>query len=146
MKPLLLCSLITVLTLSSCHKKYDFPDPSLKKIVGKWNWIRTEGGISGVTFFPKADGSDALSYEFTERALCIVRHAENKAKYRYEINQANSFISQQPAWFLSLHQTGLRKYKKVGVIENKITFNGNDTLVLEMDAYDAQSLFFVREK
>ncbi len=140
----LLC--ILLLVTSACRKKYDFPDPSLKKIIGKWNWIQTSGGFTGATVFPAADGSNALSYEFTEKALCFVENAKNKTKFTYEINKATSLITKQPAWFLSLQQTGLKKYNKVGVAQDMIEFVGNDTLILSQDANDGQALFFVREK
>src|SRR5258705_9482965 len=55
---------------STCKKAMQVPDPELKKILGKWEWVSTSGGFAGKNSTPSNAGYD-LRIEFKSNSMFV---------------------------------------------------------------------------
>ncbi|MBN1649896.1 MAG: hypothetical protein JW857_01135 [Bacteroidales bacterium] len=68
--------LFTFLVGAGCNKEKIDYDPD--SIIGKWEWLYTEGGFAGISY-PKEN--ESVTWEFTEDSL-LIRRVNNKISFQ----------------------------------------------------------------
>ena len=113
------------------------PDPELKKIFGKWQWIETSGGFAGkittptkAGYFERIEFSNEGIYQKFKNDSLIERKP-------FSFSQKTSIQTGKTAWVLSLNE---------GSIPMAVSFSGQDTLMLNEQVYDGFSYTYVRMK
>lgn len=76
--------LIVLIGLISCKK--DREEPSRVALAGKWQWVRSTGGIAGATSTPASTGFN-MTFEFTGSRLKIFRNSSLISEWRYHIEE-----------------------------------------------------------
>jgi len=113
------------------------PDPELKKIFGKWQWVESSGGFAGkITTPAKAGYSERI--EFSNEG--IYHKFKNDSlidRKSFSFSQKTSIQTGKPAWVLSLNE---------GSIPMAVSFSGQDTLMLNEQVHDGFSHTYVRMK
>jgi hypothetical protein len=126
-----------VLLSSTCKKAMQVPDPELEKIFGKWSWVRTSGGFAGKTITPVSEGYTAR-FEFNSDGTYKKYKNETLTEQKkFSFLQATSINNHQPVWVISFDGSALKM---------AVSFSGNDTLILNEQAYDGFSHTYIRMK
>ncbi len=122
---------------STCKKAMQVPNPALKKIFGKWQWIESSGGFAGkittpskAGYFERIEFSNEGIYQKFKNDSLIDRKP-------FSFSQKTSIQTGKPAWVLSLNE---------GSISMTVSFSGQDTLMLNEQVHDGFSHTYARMK
>lgn len=134
------------LLTAGCRKKIEMPDAKLEKLLGKWEWLSTSGGISGSVSTPATEGHTRQT-EFTNKGLYYTYEDNNRLnKMTYSITKEMSSNTQEEAFMLKAKdRQGIAKTKEV-MVAKTIEFAGDDTLVLTDDCIDCYREIYKRIK
>src|SRR5687768_11235483 len=135
MKQMTLLMLIAFVFLSStCKKAMQVPDPELKKIFGKWEWVSTTGGIAGMTITPLSAGH-TIRLEFKSDGTYLIYENDSLVNTtRFSFSQSTSIHNRKPVWLLSFAETPASSNEKSVPIS--VSFSGQDTLLLNEQVHD----------
>jgi hypothetical protein len=145
MKQVITIVLIALTLISpTCKKVMKGTDPDQEKIIGKWQWLERSGGFVGKTTTPLKEGY-AIRIEFDKNGI-------------YHKYKNDSLVDRKQFSFSK--QTSIRNQKDVSVISFiddtlkfnesplpvSISFQGNDTLMLNEEVHDGFEYVYVRIK
>lgn len=139
---------ITSLALiaAGCRKKVEMPDAQMEKLLGKWEWIATSGGISGSSSTPASEGHSRQA-EFTNKGFYYT-YEDNHQLYKmtFKVTKEMSNNTMEEAFLLKAKdRQGIAKTKEV-MVAKTIEFEGNDTLVLTDNCVDCYREVYKRIK
>jgi hypothetical protein len=145
MKQLFMIVLTAFVFLSStCKKEMQLPDPELKKIFGKWQWVSTSGGFTGKTITPASEGY-TVRIEFSSNG--IYQKYQNNAltdRKNFSFSQGTSIHNHKPVWVISFTEAVPHFNESPQAMS--VSFSGQDTLMLDEQAYDGYGYIYVRIK
>ena len=144
MKQILVGILIAFVFLSStCKKDIEIPDPELKKIFGKWEWIQSCGGFAGGCISPATQGY-TISIEFSSNGI-YKKYKNNNLVDReaFSFSQGTCIHNHQQVWFVSFTQMPPHHQSAFPM---SVSFSGNDTLMLDDERYDGFGHIYARIK
>src|SRR5215813_9456583 len=138
MKRFLGIAVIGLIFLSNtCKKEMELPDPELKKIFGKWEWVESSGGFAGKITTPLKAGYN-MRIEFGKEGTCQkFKNDSLIAKKPFSFSQKESIQTHKPAWVISLDESS---------IPMAVSFSGNDTLMLNEQVHDGYQNVYTRIK
>jgi hypothetical protein len=111
-------------------------DPVVEKLFGKWNWLKTTGGIAGQFSSPSTvKHSEMLEFEKNGK---FIRYKDEK------VIVENNFILTIDTLIPSRPKTYW--LKNVGKYNQSVTFKGNDTLILTDECDDCFISTYARQK
>jgi hypothetical protein len=111
-----------LITIIGCSNEHNEELPS--KLIGKWKWIESSGGIDGRTETPESTGK-AVSLEFSLTTIKTFVNGNLESEVKYEI-QSGSSIRTNEETDLIVYENG---------ITNSVLIEGN-SLVLFEECYD----------
>ena len=145
MKQKFLLLIFSALLLSpTCSKEIALPDPELKKIFGKWEWVESSGGFAGKIITPEQTGH-ASSIEFSSRG--VYQYFKDNAltdRKHFSITEGKSIYTGGTAFIVSysINDSLFR-----GSLQNQsVSFKGSDTLLLKEECHDCFSTVWVKKK
>lgn len=115
----------------------EVPDPELKKIFGKWDWISSTGGIAGKPIGVSSYG-DIIQLEFGRDGT--YKKFKNDSlidQKKFSFSQATSIQNHEPVWVVSPGESSLKM---------AVSFSGSDTLMLNEQVHDGFEHVYVRIK
>ena len=128
----------------TCNKEIPLPNPEMKKLFGKWNWIETSGGFTGKTITP-ALTRYALEIEFTKEGVFQkFKNEKSEVRMKFKVIEGKSIFSEENAYLLSLSvfdSSSAESFHK-----QSVRFRGSDTLYLYEECHDCFSHVYVRKK
>jgi hypothetical protein len=99
--------LITALVCSfgACTKNND-PGPGNPNIAGKWRWVKSIGGIGGMTLTPKSTGynyrfefgTDSIFKDFRNDTLLVQSNYHITKNYKYTPTQTIDLLKIDNSW------------------------------------------------
>ncbi|WP_183564314.1 hypothetical protein [Mucilaginibacter sp. SP1R1] len=99
---LLLLALVAFCSTSSCNKGKGELSPSTA-VIGKWRWIKSVGGIAGLTITPQTAGYN-LTQEFrADSTFSILNNASPAGHGKYSIIKNYKYTDQQTINVLKLN-------------------------------------------
>jgi len=139
-----LLPLSLILLAQTCGKEITLPDPELKKIFGRWEWIETSGGFAGKIITPsKAGYTDEIEFN-KEGIFQEFRNGTLQDKKRFSITTDKSILKEDSAYIISfspIDSLFRRTMKK-----HSVSFSGSDTLHLNEECFDCFSTVWSRKK
>ena len=113
------------------------PDPELKKIFGKWEWVSSTGGFAGKTITPATEGY-TLQIEFNSNgAYKEYKSGTLTAQRTFLFSQESSIQNHKQAWIIS---------SGAGSLKQAVSFSGQDTLMLSEQVHDSFQHLYSRIK
>lgn len=141
---LIFISLNFFLIAPTCNKEIQLPNPELKKIFGRWEWIETSGGFAGKIVTPEETGI-AYAIEFSVNGIFQYYKDEKLIdKKRFSINEGKSIYGGEKAYIIAY--SNLDSLFRGAMPNQSVSFSGSDTLLLKEECYDCFSTVFVRKK
>jgi hypothetical protein len=122
---------------STCKKEMQLPDPELRNIFGKWEWIRSCGGFAGGCITPASQGY-TLRIEFNPSG--IYKKFKNNSlteQKTFSFSQETSIHNHLPVWVVTFSG---------GAQPMAVSFSGQDSLTFDENAYDGYGHEYVRIK
>lgn len=111
-----------LITIFGCSNEHN--EELHSKLIGKWKWIESSGGIDGRTETPKTRGN-AVTIEFTRTTMKTFVNGNLESEINYEIQVGSSITTTQ--------KTDLIVFEN-GTIQS-VFLEGN-SLVLFEECYD----------
>ena len=109
-------------------------------IFGKWRWVKSTGGIAGMTIYPV--NGNYTYYQFTLDSILSVDQRRDtefvKWSTRFSITNGHSFVTGGLAQFLHLTDS------THSTMPQSVWLRGNDTLTLVEEVADGFDHLFVR--
>jgi len=68
-------------------------DSDNKKIIGRWNWVQSNGGFAGVTETPESEGYTSYFIFKEDRTLEIYKNDTLKYQYIYTLSKEKTIFS-----------------------------------------------------
>ena len=128
-----------MLFLTACKKEIDLPDPSLKNIFGKWEWVETQEVNNLIS--PSTVGYHQ-SFEFQRNGVFRrYRGGNQKDRGRFEIKSEISILS---GYYYIIHFKNAT-YSDFTDSPSRVSFVGTDTLKLGEERVDGSTHVFVRK-
>ena len=128
----------------TCNKELQLPNPELKKIFGRWQWVETSGGFAGKTITPlKAGYQEEITFN-SEGIFQEFKDGKLQDKKRFSIEAGKSILQEDSAYIISFSTIDTsfgRAIQKQSVI-----FKGSDTLLLNEECNDCFNSVWVRMK
>lgn len=115
--------------------------PTTNDFVGKWTWIKTEGGIGGVVKSPEKNSP--MTYTFTDKELTYPTSDAINAVRKYTFTKGKSLIMNtiQPFLNIETNATNTIPEKQMYRFSAK-----KDTLTLVHDVFDGETMTFVKNR
>jgi len=120
------------------------PDPELKKIFGKWQWIESSGGFAGKATTPSKEGYIARIEFSNEYMYQLYRNDTLIDRRKFIFSKDKSIHRDKQVWIISFAQDTTLEYGPPLPME--VLFQGEDTLMLKEKVYDGFSYTYVRMK
>jgi hypothetical protein len=141
---LALLSLSFFLLAQKCSNEITLPNPELKKIFGKWEWIQTSGGFAGKIITPaKAGYSEEI--EFTKEGLFMeYKNGKLQDKKKFSITVGKSILQKDSAYIISFSTVDSSFIRAIE--KQSVSFKGSDTLQLNEECNDCFATVWVRKK
>lgn len=133
-----------ILLAQTCTKEIALPNPELKKIFGRWEWIETSGGFAGKIITPAKTGI-AYAIEFSTNG--IFQYYKNEKlidKKLFSIIEGTSIYGGEKAYIVSY--SNVDSLFRGSMPNQSVSFSGSDTLYLKEECHDCFSTVFVRKK
>lgn len=138
MKQIFTLVLIAFVFLSStCKKELQLPDPELKKIFGKWEWVESSGGFAGKTITPVSEAYTARIEFRSDGKYEKYKSGTLIEQKRFSFSQETSIHNRKPVWAVSFDESSLKM---------SVAFSGQDTLLLNEQLYDGYGHVYARIK
>ena len=127
-----------------CSREIQLPDPELKKIFGKWEWVQTSGGFAGKIITPaKAGYTEEI--EFTKDGLFNkFKSGAIVDRKKYSVTEGKSVLKHETAYLVSYSVVD-SSYKEL-LLNQSVSFKGNDTLLLSKECFDCFQTVWLRKK
>jgi hypothetical protein len=114
-----------------------------KKLIGKWQWIESSGGMAGEILNPQTEKYE-MQIEFTKKG----RFTEWKDQkittcLKYVVKSGKSIHSKDPQPIITYIP---KPNSKSTLMSDSFEFYGNDTLMLKNECYDCYARLFIRKK
>jgi len=106
------------------------------QIVGQWEWVRSSGGIMGETKTPDSTGVPERHLNFNvDQSFSFYRADTLVQKGRFSLNEKGEDL------IISYHTADNHFF-----MDQRLTFQGNDTLILADECYDCYINMYVRAR
>jgi hypothetical protein len=123
------------LLLFSCSDE----NPSLEssnKLLGKWDWVESRGGLAGMIYTPKSTGSSEI-LEFND-SICFYYVGKNlQHKGKFEIRKIKYTNAEDSITIIEYSDSP---------ISQQVTFKSKDTLVLIDNCFDCYVNVYKRRR
>lgn len=96
---LMIAVIFSIIPLSGCDKSTNPPEDN--EFIGNWRWIRSSGGIAGVTITPETEGYDQFLYVTSDSTYSLQRIDTSGSTVTYN---GNYYITYEPIW--NVNDTG----------------------------------------
>jgi hypothetical protein len=114
-----------------------------KKLIGKWQWIESSGGMAGEIMNPKTEKYQ-IQIEYNKKGMFKQwKDDQLEYSYKYQVKKGKSIFSQEADLIISYIP---KPTSKIALISDCFEFIGNDTLMLKNECYDCYARLFVRKK
>ena len=141
---LILLSLGFILIDQTCSKEIVLPNPELKKIFGRWEWIESSGGFAGKITTPVKAGI-TQEIEFSKEGIWQkYKNGTLAERKKYSVAEGNSILKKETAYIISFSSVDSTVIQSVE--KQSVRFGGNDTLFLNKECFDCFAHVFVRIK
>jgi hypothetical protein len=133
-----------LLIAQTCNKKIALPNPELKKIFGKWEWVETSGGFAGKIITPaKAGYTEEI--EFTSQGIFQeFKDGKLKDKKGFSIISGKSILKEDLNYII--YFTMIDSLFPRPMQKQSLSLKGSDTLLLNEECLDCFSSVWVRKK
>lgn len=84
--------ILIVAVFSACERNPD--SPASEKLMGKWNWVKSSGGINGKVQTPASTGKNVV-LEFSASKIKIYENGILQSERSYTIQTKNSITGGQ---------------------------------------------------
>jgi hypothetical protein len=127
--------LITCIFFVTISCKVEVPSPDAEKIFGTWRLIGT-----GYPYYP-IDKTQQIEFK---RNGIFLKYSQGKRieKRRFQISENKSMVYKNAKYQIDYNDDA---FSNVPSISQIVYFQGNDTLSLQDDGYDAQGAIYVRK-
>lgn len=124
------------ISLAGCQSDEDVLGPQVNSIFGRWEWIRSVGGLAGLTRTPASEGYQ-MDVEITPAGkFRTFRNGELLNESEYTIKKGNSIVLNAETEILDLGENAM-KYS--------FTVVNYDTLYLNEECVDCFSHVYKRK-
>jgi len=114
-----------------------------KKLIGKWQWIESSGGMAGEIMNPKTEKYQ-IQIEYSKKGMFKQwKDDQLEYSYKYQVKKGKSIFSQEADLIISYTP---KPNSKIALISDSFEFIGKDTLMLKNECYDCFARLFVRKK
>jgi hypothetical protein len=133
-----------ILLAQQCNQEITLPNPELKKIFGRWEWVESSGGFMGKVITPaKAGYTEEI--EFLKDGIFLkFKNGNVIDKNKFSISEGKSIFKAESSYIISfspVDSSGPSSMQK-----QSLSFAGNDTLFLSEECYDCFSHVYLRKK
>jgi hypothetical protein len=143
MNKMLLLSIL-LFTLYNCDKN-DETKTVDTGIVGKWNWVRTEGGLAfHIHDTPESTGKSIQLYLNDKKEYTTIVNQKIVSSGTYDISMQKSIYSGKSEAYIRL--TPDNEAQNPAVLRGNIKVTGNTTLTINDNCYDGCGSMFERIK
>jgi hypothetical protein len=114
-----------------------------KKLIGKWQWIESSGGMAGEILNPQTEKYE-MQIEFTKKGRFTEwKDQKTTASLKYMVKNGKSIHSKEPQPIITYIP---KPNSKSTLMSDSFEFYGNDTLMLKTECYDCYARLFIRKK
>jgi hypothetical protein len=123
------------LLLFSCGDENPNLDNS-NKLLGKWDWVESTGGLAGMIYTPKSTGNSKM-LEFNDSICFYYVDAKLQNKRKFEIKKIK--------YTNEIDSVNMIEYDNSSILQ-QVTFRSNDTLVLIDNCFDCYVNVYKRKR
>lgn len=130
----LISCLLVIVILSACSILES--DSNSSQIIGEWEWLYSTGGFTGETITP--DSADVPN-----------RHFVFRSNFTFSFFRADTFVTSGKYSFRKKDDETVISYDsgKENLFSNqRVQFQGNDTLILADECYDCYINYYTRDE